>query len=871
MGIRFTQKAAGLLAGAAIMALAQAASAQTAGTPVPQGASPAPAASGPQVEEIVVTAQKRAQNLQDVPIAVSAISTETLKARGIANTADLMGSLPSLQVTSPYGKTQPNFALRGVSVANEFAASTASPIGVYVDEVYQAFRASHGQQLYDLDRVEVLYGPQGTLYGRNTTGGAISFFTKQPSLQGTNGYLTAGYANYNTKTAEGAIEATIVPDQVGIRVSGTISRGDGWLYNIAQSRHIGTTNSTAGRAILRMKPTDGLDISLKVYGARDNPRAAAPFGLGQLAGGRDALGYSRFDPAQNGGHALGRDEIASNSSGHYFTSSAGTALTVKYDITDRLNITSITGYDVGKYRNSPFDCDGSPNDLCSLRYYSSSKSFNQDLRVSFKSHRLNAIGGLYYGVDRVYTHNQPDFFGVLRPILLGAGVPGSAFNPAVATPDSIRILPAFALNPSLTPGSAGYCAPVLANPNGFLDARSLVALQTDIAANNSGGGGFGGASSAACRAAGAPSFTPILGDQYYTIKRPSKAIYGDVSYDVTDKLTVSVGLRYTLDKVKYLNARTTLRSLDESTIDASVIPYTYPYDPNAPAVNLEQSANRLTGRANVSYHFTPTIMGYLNYSRGYRSGSYNGLAYQGTNQVYYIQPEKVDAYEAGLKTRLFDRRVQLNLAGFYYQYNNQQFTQVIGATTFTRSGNGRLFGGEASLTAQLLRDLRIDSSFGYLNTRYTGNTIDLSNPSSATLPINGNPFPNAAKYTFSIGSDWDILRTDNGKITLHGDAAYTGRYYFDPFKNYGQTPCDKPAPGYNILQAGPSIACGNPAYWLVNARLAYTTPRWSVAAWVKNLANKYYYTYGLNINVFGVDYLNRGMPRTFGGEATFRF
>ncbi len=836
----------------------------------PALAQQAPAAQ-PQVEEIVVTALKRSQNLQDVPISVSAISTETLKSRGIANTADLMGSLPSLQVTSPYGKTQPNFSLRGVSVANEFAASTASPIGVYVDEVYQSFRATHGQQLYDLDHVEVLYGPQGTLYGRNTTGGAISFFSKQPSLQGFTGYVTAGYGNYNTKTGEGAIEATMVPDKLGIRISGTISRGDGWLYNITQQRHIGTTNSMAGRAILRMKPTDGLDISLKIYGARDNPLAAAPFALGQLADGRDALGYSRFDPAQNGGQPLGRNEIASDTSGHYYTSSAGAALTVKYDLADHLTVTSITGYDTGKYRNSPFDCDGSPNDLCSLRYYSSSKSFNQDLRFAYKSHRLSVIAGLYYGKDRVYTHNQPDFFGVIRPLLLSAGVPGNFFNPAIATPDSIRTLPAFALNPTLTPGSAGYCAPVVVNPNGFLDARSLVALQTDIATNNSGGGGFGGASSAACRAAGAPPFSPILGDQYYTISRPSKAIYGDASFDVTDKLTIAIGLRYTADKVKYENARTTLRTLDGQTIAASVIPYTFPYDPNAPAVNLQQSANRLTGRANISYHFTPQVMGYVNYSRGYRAGSYNGLAYQGTNQVYYIQPEKVDAYEAGLKTRLFDRRVQLNVAGFYYKYDNQQFTQVIGATTFTRSGNGRLFGGEASLTVQALTNLRLDSSFGYLNTKYTGNQIDPTNPSSATLPINGNPFPNAAKYTFSAGVDWDVVHVGDGKVILHGDTAYTGKYYFDPFKNYGQSPCDKPAPGFNILQAGPAIACGNPAYWLVNSRLSYTTPRWSVAGWVKNLTNKYYYTYGLNINVFGLDYLNRGMPRTFGLEGTFRF
>ncbi len=135
---------------------------------------------------------------------ISAINAEALQARGITETSDLMGAIPSLQVTTPYGRTQPNFALRGISVANEFSASTASPVGVYVDEVYQSFRASHGQQLYDIDRVEVLRGPQGTLYGRNTTGGAISFFTRKPELSGYNGYATVGYGNYDTKTAMSA-------------------------------------------------------------------------------------------------------------------------------------------------------------------------------------------------------------------------------------------------------------------------------------------------------------------------------------------------------------------------------------------------------------------------------------------------------------------------------------------------------------------------------------------------------------------------------------------------------------------------------------------------------------------------------------------
>jgi len=836
-----------------------------------QEAAPAEETASGGIAEIVVTAQKRAQNLQDVPVAVSALAGEELESRGISETSDLQGFVPSLQITTPYGRTQPNFSLRGVSVANEFSASTASPVGVYVDEVYQSFRASHGQQLYDLERVEVLRGPQGTLYGRNTTGGAISFFSNKPQLGASNGTITLGYGNYDTKTAEGAIEATIIPDKLGIRFAGTFAKGDGWQYNPVQDRHVGTTNSVAGRVSLRWKPSDTVDINLKGYFARDNPLAPNPYALGQLADGRDVLGYSRFDPAQNGGRALNRNEVAADTGGRYFTSSNGLALNIAVDLSDTISLTSITGYDTGKYRNSPFDCDGSPNSVCALRYNSVSKNFNQDLRLNYKGDRLNLVAGLYYGVDKIDTRNEIDFFGVLKPILLGAGAPSSFFNAPVSAPQAAAFVPAFAVNPALDPTNPANCSAVpTGNPNGFLDARSLIALLTDIQVNNSGGGGFGGAISAACRAAGAPPFGPISGEQKYTIKRPSAAIYFDGSYDITDALTLSVGLRYTMDKVKYLNGRTVLYDLG-GTIRASTIPYTFPYDASAPALEQKEKANRLTGRINLSYDFADDMMAYLNYSRGYRSGSFNGLAYQGTNQVYYIQPEQINAYEGGLKMRFFDRRVQLNLATFYYDYKNHQVTQVIGATTFTRSANGRLYGGEAELTIQAADSLRLDASMSLLRSKYKGNVIDPTDPSSPTRNVNGNPFPNAPRTTFSAGFDWDVFDSGDNKLTLRGDAAYTGKYYFDPFGDYDQTPCDRPGAPGNVRPAGPAITCGNPGYWLVNSRLTFEHGNYAASLWVKNLTNKYYYSYGLNIDIFGLDYLNRGTPRTYGVEVTAKF
>jgi iron complex outermembrane recepter protein len=823
-----------------------------------------------EVKEIIVTAQKRSERLQDVPAAISAIDADALQARGIGETSELAGSLPNLQITSAYGSTQPNFSIRGISVTNEFSASTASPVGVYVDEVYQSFRASHGQQLFDLERVEVLRGPQGTLYGRNTTGGAINFITRKPKLDGVNGYVTGGYANYDTFSAAAAADLTLVDDKLGLRVAGTWSKGDGYIKNPTNNETYASTNSIAGRGILRFKPSDDVDLSLKVYGARNNPRADLPYAVGYLANGTNAFGYSRFLPRPElGGRRLAQDEVQADAGGNFFTSAWGTSFTASIGL-GSVDLVSVTGYDEGTYRLSPYDCDGSNDDACAIRYASKSKNFNQDIHLSYASDRLKLIGGLYYGIDTIDTVNEPDFFGLFRPLLLGAGLPGAYNNVPITGLDSLRILPAFALNPALNPTLPSSCAPVVVNPSGFFDARALFAFNTDIALTNQPFGGAG-AVQAACAAAGALPSAPVLARQEFTIQRPSTAIYGEGKLSVTDKLSLTVGLRYTWDKVRYKNARTVIFGLDGVTPVASTVPYSSPFNPNLPRVNQSESGGQLTGRAILDYKFAPDILGYASYSRGYRAGSYNGLAYQDLTQVYYIDPEKVDAYEVGLKTRFLDRRVTLNLAGFYYDYANQQINQIIGVTSFLRSANGRVFGGEAELQANLTDRFRFDASLGLLDSKYKGNVINPADPRSLTLNIDGNPFPTAPKTTLSAGLEYDVLSTSSGRLTLRGDTRYTGRYYFDPFQDYGQSPCDSPVAGSNVLQASAALACGNPGYWLFNARATYESDRFTVSAWVKNISNKFYYTYGINLNAAYYDYLTRGAPRTFGVEATVKF
>ncbi len=867
MTVRLTKEIhAPLRSGASVLAVLAAFSG---GTALAQDANDGASASQG-LERIVVTAQRVEQDLQSIPIAISAFTGEELQARGIFETSDLMGSLPNLQVTSAYSTTQPNFSLRGVSVANEFSAATASPVGVYVDEVYQSFRASHGQQLYDLERVEVLRGPQGTLYGRNTTGGAINFITIKPSLEGHSGYLTVGGGNFGLRRAQAALEVTPIEGVLGIRASGIYAENNGYTFNPTLREDFAQIDSVAARINVRFEPFENFRADLKAYIAENTPRQDLPYGIGYLEGRTDAGGYSRFAPRPElGGRRLEEDEVQADTAGEYFTASQGLSLKLEYGL-DNWTFTSITGYDLAEYRLAPFDCDGSPNNVCAIRYYSESINFNQELRATYTGDRFQVIGGVYYGKDDIYTENEPDFFGFLRPLLLGAGLPGEFGNVAIAETNSLAVIPAFAADPTLTPGDPGFCDPITINPGGFFDGRSLIAFNADVQANNT-PGGFPGEAQAACAAAGAPPFGPILANQQFSIVRPSVAIFGEATYDVTDRFSLTLGVRYTYDEVRLEGARTKVFALDGTTPLATTVPYSFPFDPDVGRISESDSTGEFTGRIIADYQVTDDIMVYASYSRGYRAGTFNALAYQDVSQVYFVEPETVNAYEVGFKSRLFDNRVQLNVAGFYYDYSNQQIAQIVGATSFLRSADGELYGAEAELVAQVTDWLAVNAALGVLESEYSGNAVDPSDPSNLTLDINGNQFPNAPDLTFSAGVDVTLWERDDKALILNAQAQYMGEYFFDPFGSYGQDPCDQPAPGFNVLQATPELACGNPSYWLANARLTFEAEHYALSLWGRNLTDEFYYVYGLNLNAFYQDYLTRGAPRTYGGEITVRF
>ena len=184
------------------------------------------------LKEVIVTAQRHKQSAQDVPIALTALSGADLRSLGVRQASDIAASVPNVIFTAPYGEeAQPTFAVRGVTTS-DYSQNQSSPVAMYVDEVYMSVGALQALQTYDLARVEVLRGPQGTLYGKNATGGAISFYTRNPSLDSYDGFVTVGGGNYSDKTVQAAYGGPLISNKLGIRVAGFYEKRDGWMDSI---------------------------------------------------------------------------------------------------------------------------------------------------------------------------------------------------------------------------------------------------------------------------------------------------------------------------------------------------------------------------------------------------------------------------------------------------------------------------------------------------------------------------------------------------------------------------------------------------------------------------------------------------------------
>jgi len=449
--------------------------------PPPPAAEP-PAEAADTVEEIVITTQKRAQNLQDVPISVTALTGDELAKLGITESVDIAAQTPGLKIGFPSGETNtPAIFLRGVGL-NDYNANSNGSVGWYMDEVYISQVTAQNFQLFDLERVEVARGPQGTLYGRNTTGGLVSFISRKPNHEEREGYFTASYGKWDAVKLEGAYGGPITDSLAG-RVSLAYNRADGYIDNeFPGGRDNNDVNNWAGRFALSWQPTDTLDLLFNLHGAQNRSLSAqyehqgtfdpsgsgAPCSTAQIRSDAciDALGYRDTKNNERGEY---------NKEGDLDVDTFGTFLKADLAIGE-MTLTSLTAYEwVDKLFEE--DTDASPNQLIEIDYVNDGWEFTQELRLASDGENYHWQAGVYYLRERVRVDNFLDLFRELRPLV-----------------------------ESIDP---------IAYPGGFDPAGAAV---------------------------GAPIF---FSKTHYKQETESAAVFGQLDYDFTDKLRGTLGGRFT--------------------------------------------------------------------------------------------------------------------------------------------------------------------------------------------------------------------------------------------------------------------------------------------------------------------------------------
>lgn len=335
------------------------------------------------ISEIFVTAQKRQQSLQEVPVSITAFSESALRDLTIVNSTDIAAHTPNLSIGTPVGEgNNPSIVLRGIGL-NDFNDNNESNVAMYVDEVYRAALAGQTFQLFDLERVEVLRGPQGTLYGRNTTGGLIHFISKRPA-EGLDIYGDLTLGRHSQVKAEGAIGGG--GSQMSGRLSLAINEHDGYVSNrIGEDPN--EASSRAWRGQLLFQPADSFSALFNIHGSNSNPRAPAYQHQGTDVGGFDFFGYRDDDGDEFAGEY---DRV-----GVLDIENFGTTVTLDWDLSDDMALTWITGFEnVKKFHQEDTDMQGAP--LVEPTFEADSDQITSELRLAGSSGRGKWVVGLYW-------------------------------------------------------------------------------------------------------------------------------------------------------------------------------------------------------------------------------------------------------------------------------------------------------------------------------------------------------------------------------------------------------------------------------------------------------------------------------------------
>lgn len=778
------------------------------------------ATSGETLQEVVVTAEFRTEKLQEIPLAITAVNADTMEQRNMTNLIDIANVAPNVTMfenSAAYGKTNAAF-IRGIGQGDFNLAAGEPGVGIYIDDVYFATTLGSAFDLYDLDSVEILRGPQGTLEGKNSIGGAINMHSKKPTGDNT-GYVDVTLGDFSRRDIKAAYDMTVT-DGLFLRVSayeqyragyvtranfacatnqpaagqGIVTNAQGYQVNTDAPDYLqaNTPNKLGGscaigteggidvrgaRAQLRWVINDRMENNFTGYVVDDNSEAAAetlvavaPAAIagfnsylfnkyGQQFDGRFLT--KNFYTTYSNFYDLDQQEsIPNTNSMHQW----GFSDVYDWDIASKAHFKSVTSY-LGYWTDFSDDQSNSPLPLAWAYNLVDHQQFTQEFRLTGKAldnDQLDwATGAFYY---RGTSVNR----GQINVALLG--------------------------------GALGPAAGLNFQQN-----------------------------------------SPAL-DQ-------NEAVFAQGTEHLTDKLDLTAGVRETHEDKSYTY----------QSFFGRVGPYGVEY-------------SHTDWKVAAAYKWTQDIMTYASVSTGFRGGGFNPRPFA-ESQINEFQPEKLTEYEIGIKSDWFDHRLRANVAGYYGDYKSLQFNSQIlqngvPYTGITNIGGANIYGYEVEIEARPIGAWQIEASVGYTAFKYKdlGDNVGCgTGPDAAALAasgacIAGNPtysdYPvGQPKFKGNLGTSYMFLLPNGSSVTPRLDATYQTRVFYDVINN---------TPG-----------AVTPSRYLLNGRIQWDAAngKWAVAFLGTNLTNKQYYISLFDLRAFGegMESGQPGAPREWAVNVHYKF
>ncbi len=722
------------------------------------------------LEEVVVTANRRQETVQEVPVSVTAISGEQLSAQGITNFQDIKAATPGLYLEKPSNIGDSSVRLRGVGSTPN--SGVDSSVGVLVDGVYQIQPGAAFTELLDIEQVEVLRGPQGTLFGRNTTAGVVHIHTKDPNTYETSGKVQGVLGNFNQRELRGVLNLPLIADTLAVRLSGFTGKRDGYTDNVHLDKDTRNDDRHGGRIKLLWNATDDLELkwsSERLVTEGDLDSGLVTYGVDNITN----LPAWRNRPWQDLASALGTTlptpELGKSREnvGAYKDEVERHVLTATWSLSDELSLQSITAHD----RISSWlikDRDRTPLELSYLTSAPVRKAWSEELILTGEtSGPISYVAGLFWQTEELDSpttiHNSADLF---------------------------RLSPTASQIPTIS--------------------RT-------------------------------------------TRDNETRALFGSVTYDLTDDWSLVGGIRYTSDK------KQTYSTLQISPTMTAV------------AIDDDDTFNEWTYSAKAQYRIDPDKMAYLSVDRGFKSGGFNrqnttcsltggAMGCLDADLLTY-DPETTDSVELGLKSVWLDGRLRLNAALFYQVYDDFQVSQALfgeSSTIISNAAKVESKGIEFDFGAALTESLTLEGGIGYIDSGY-------DEFASAPCPAPG--------YPGCVGNTQDLSgsRLDNAPLWT-GSAALTYR---------APTPFNDSLTWFaridTSLKSGVNLDVTQPyetrqgGYALYGARVGLEPldASWTLTLWGSNLTDKEYSSTG-QLDAGGVARI-QGMPRTYGMTVDWNF